>query len=132
MDLWAISQASFGYRAKQKLISKLAHDKTTVLKRGHGTNIYREPHPCLVQDSEGRTRCSGPWDPHLHILQAAYCSLLACPRTWEALSPAAPGTHLPFFGKRLLTSVRIRKTLGLQCLLPSLANLYANHILRGR
>lgn len=56
------------------------------------------------------------------------CSWLV-PRVGK-LSPAAPGTPLPLLAKRLLTSVLIRRTLGLRHLLPSLANLYANHILK--
>lgn len=52
--------------------------------------------------------------------------LLACPKRWEALSPAAPGAHSPSSER---ASVLIRKTPGLQHLVPSLAHLCANHIL---
>lgn len=45
------------------------------------------------------------------------------------LPPAAPRTHLSLLERD--SSVPIRKTLGLHNLLPSLANIYENHIIKG-
>lgn len=81
-----------------------------------------------MKENKGRTQCSGPWDPHFYP-QAADCSPPCLSQEMGGFVFSSSRNTLPLFRKRLLTSVLIKKTPGLQHLVPSLAYLYANHIL---
>ena len=79
---------------------------------------------------KGSTRCSGPWDPHLHTLQAAYCSLPGLSQE-GSVSSSSRNTSPALWKDTPHSSVLIRKTPELHHLLPSLPNLYENHIIKG-
>lgn len=126
-DLWAISHGSFGYKTKQKLISKPTHDKTQLHWR-QGTGPVSTG--CVVYVKWRRTRAKltaqDPVTPVSTLCRLPYFVLLGLSHETGGLPE-----HISHSLERLLSSILTRKSLVLHHLLPSLANHHENHIIKG-